>query len=160
MHAQAKANDPSLPLIKRVFEFFFQIIQMHPAYSLDLTTAAQSLLLGPDFLLLIPHPTPSPPDSSDSNITSNASILASLWRQWPPPHPIAFAGGPLICPALRRAWMDPEDPKSQTATVFQPQGEAYLYEENSVKLAMNEEALKKPMALLSLSCYTTVSPTV
>lgn len=129
--------------------YALQIIRTLPNHSLDLTSVAQSILVGPDFLLLVPHPTP-PPVGSDAKGPLN-TFLSRLWRQWPPPHPLAFAGGAVGCPALSGAWMDPEDPRKSDAIVFQPL-EFAAQEGNLDALALNDGALQRSLAVLSLTC--------
>lgn len=122
---------------------------MLPKHSLDLANEAQTIVLGQDFLLVIPHPTPRA-TATDTNSVADAFCNA-VWKQWPPPHPLAFAGGPAGCPALQRAWMDPEDPRKPSAIVFQPL-ESTTHGSISDALALNEGALRRPLQALSLTC--------
>ncbi|KAL8435422.1 hypothetical protein Efla_005163 [Eimeria flavescens] len=128
------------------------IICRLPSVSWDVSKAAQSIVLGSNFLLLVPHPFPEAADCHAGSSGFLGAASSCLWRQWPPPHPLAFAGGAVGFPALRRAWMDAEDPRQSLVVAFQPLDLADngAYQQSS--LALNESALKRPLQMLSLSC--------
>ncbi|OEH79215.1 hypothetical protein cyc_01528 [Cyclospora cayetanensis] len=73
----------------------------------------------------------------------------TLWREWPLPHPLGFAGGPILLPSSRKAWMDDEDPRKTQAVAFLP---VDVVKEDNEELAIVEGATDKPLAILALSC--------
>ena len=112
-----------------------------------MANAAQSLVLGPDFLLLVPHPAPAAAE------TEGKSAL----EQKPVPHPLAFVGGTISCPVPRRAWFDPEDPKTLEAVVSQTQ-ETNTHQSSLDTAAIKENILLRPLAALSMTCHKWQGP--
>ncbi|KAL8274630.1 hypothetical protein Esti_001459 [Eimeria stiedai] len=138
---------------KQAYHQAIQILRESPNVSLDLSTSAQSLLLGPSFLLLIPHPNTELGVNQFpvGTCVEGCSAGDLLWADWPPPPPFAFAGGAAGFPNLRRAWMDAEDPRRSHLIAFKPL-EVGINDSQKGGLAINDDIWKRPMHLLSASC--------
>lgn len=136
-----------------------QLVQQRSSPRLQLVLAGFSVAVTRKFLLLVPHNTPMIDEPAYCD-----ALTHGIWNKWPVPHPVAYLGGPIICPRFRRQWTEHDDkqtgerPVAYAASVdidpdqldF-PLEDCAKHEQKPVqKVCIHEEAYKRPLDVLRL----------
>lgn len=137
----------------------YQLVQQRSSPRLQLVLTGFSLIVTRKFLLLVPHNTPMIDEPACCD-----ALMHGIWNKWPVPHPIAYLGGPIICPRFKRQWTEHDDkqtgerPIAYAASVdidpdqlSFPLEDCAKHEQRPVqKVCIHEEAYKRPLDILRL----------